>query len=121
TPDEADLVYVERRNGKTELRPLGEAGIHALDGVAEEMGLRRADLLQLQRMVLFVEGVHDQAVLEAYVGDVLRRERVLVLPMHGTHNAMALADSEILWELGIPVGVFTDNKLSWKSTDETSR
>lgn len=110
------LIHVQRRNGTTELHEV--RGRTDLDAIAADAGLTRADLLQLIRMILFVEGPHDQSVLDAYIGDQLSDARVLVLPMHGTHNAMALVEAELGRALGTPMAVLIDNATGRGTAEE---
>lgn len=62
----------------------------------DELGLAPADLLLLHRAVLVVEGTHDQAVLDALIGDELAELRVLVLPMRGGRLLATVVDSYLL-------------------------
>lgn len=93
--DDAHLVHVQRTEGRTVLSTVAGSDTESLDRLAVDAGLTRAELLQRIRMVLFVEGPHDRLVLDAYIGDQLHAARVLVLPMHGTRNALALVDSDL--------------------------
>jgi len=104
-----DLVHVQRIAGETRLAEVAATDVRALDVLAADLGISRADLLQRTRMLLFVEGPHDRSVLEAYIGEDLARARVKVVPMHGTDNALAIVDSELAAALGIPIGVVIDN------------
>lgn len=106
---DASLVAVRREGSRTTLTPVPDEGVGALDGFAKDVGLSRADLLQLHRTVLFVEGPHDEQVLTEMAGSDLRRARVLVVPIHGIDNALALVDSEIVHHLGLRVAVLADN------------
>jgi hypothetical protein len=80
-----------------------------LDAFAESFGLTAADLLQLSRLMLFVEGPHDEIVLRCFFGDVLDAAGVTVLVLHGAKNASMILESEIVVKVGIPVGVLVDN------------
>jgi hypothetical protein len=72
------------------------------------MGLSAAQLLSLARLILFVEGPHDVAVLDEFIGEVLQRNGIVMLPIHGTDNLMGLVESEVLGEFGIRLAVLTD-------------
>ncbi|MGP8208792.1 MAG: hypothetical protein ACLQVK_22530 [Acidimicrobiales bacterium] len=50
------------------------------------LGLTKADLPLLRGRVLFVEGPHDVAVLEEWLGRLLSAAGVRVIPTHGTKN-----------------------------------
>src|SRR5207248_2548482 len=67
------------------------------------------DLLQHTRLMLFVEGPHDEIILRAFLGDELDRARIRIVVLHGLHNVPALLDSELVEQLGIPLAVLADN------------
>jgi hypothetical protein len=98
------------------LRNLGEsvserwnpASEELVDQLAHQIGLTAGDLFMMSRFVLFVEGPHDLVVLEEFYGDLLRGCMVRLLPLHGANNISLLATSEIVWQMGIPIGVLTD-------------
>ena len=48
-----------------------------------DLGLNPTDVLSSRRGFLFVEGVHDELVLETLLGDELEAVGVEVLPLHG--------------------------------------
>jgi hypothetical protein len=81
----------------------------ALAGVAEEIGLRPADLLLLTRLFVFVEGPHDEAVLGGMFGEELERAGIRLIPIFGTDNAQAIVDSTVIHQLDIPLAIFADN------------
>jgi energy-coupling factor transporter ATP-binding protein EcfA2 len=83
----------------------------SLRRIKKEVGLSEADIFLFTRLALFVEGPQDQAVMEAFFGQELAQAGVLLIPFHGTRNATALGDAEVLWRLGTKVGVLTDNTL----------
>lgn len=82
--------------------------ISALDRVKEQIGLSAAELFLLTRLVLFVEGPHDVAVLGVMFGDRLRRAGVQMIPIHGVGNLPGLVDSEVVHALGLPMALVTD-------------
>jgi hypothetical protein len=65
---------------------------------AEPLGLSPADLLQLYRVFLLVEGSHDEAVLDVLVGDLLEQARTLVLPIRGARNLGSAIESQLLFD-----------------------
>lgn len=83
--EDARLFEVERHDGRRRLKPLPAIARNSLS----ELGLLPSDLLRRQRGILLVEGAHDQAVLEVLFGDEMRRLRVEVLPLRGTHQLSA--------------------------------
>ena len=74
--------------------PVGELGRRA-----REAGLTQAQLVQLTRKVLFVEGEHDKRVLDHLWGPDLRADRVEILPLRGKRNASAIMDAEFVSRL----------------------
>jgi hypothetical protein len=80
---------------------------------ADALGMSKADLLLLYRVVLIVEGQHDEVVLRSLLGDDLNRLGVLVLPLRGAKGAKSLADAAILARtLSAPIVVLFDNDRS---------
>lgn len=116
--DDADLVHVQVRAGKTHLRDVTSTDVRSTDALIADLGISRADLLQRTRMLLFVEGPHDRSIVDAYIGDLLTQARVKVVPMHGTDNAMALVDSDLATALDIPIGVLIDNATGVGTAEE---
>jgi hypothetical protein len=81
-----------------------------LDRFVHESGLsNRAQLIQLTRAVLVVEGEHDRLVIDRFFGKDLRQARVRVLPLRGAKNASAIADLELLRDLDVTLFVLFDN------------
>jgi len=103
------LVYCGRLDGGTSLEDIRGDLLRSLDRVKDDFGLSRADLLQLTRLALFVEGPHDVTVLEGLFGEELQAAGVRLFPIHGTKNALALVSSELIAALGIRAAVLTDN------------
>lgn len=62
------------------------------------LGLEPADLLQTYRVLLLVEGDHDEAVFKGLLGDALEEIRVRVIPFRGTHNAFSIVDATLIWD-----------------------
>jgi hypothetical protein len=85
--------------------PLGDE----LERVSGTLGLTKGDLLLLTRVALFVEGPHDQIILDEWFGEDLRVARVRVFPVHGVDNLTGLVDSEIVAALGIRIATLSDD------------
>ncbi len=62
----------------------------------DELGLEPADLFLLHRVILVVEGTHDEVVINGLIGDELRQARVLVIPMRGGRNLATVVDAHLL-------------------------
>lgn len=90
------LSRVER---KTKAFPLDGGRMVAIERSFGELGRTRADLIQLTRGVLLVEGEHDR----------LADAHVRVLQIRGSDNVMALVDADLLRTLDIPVFVMLDH------------
>jgi hypothetical protein len=58
----------------------------------------QSDLLRRQRVILLVEGLHDQIVLEGLLGDELRRSRVHMVPIRGGRQLPAALESQLLFD-----------------------
>lgn len=92
------------------VRPLKGQMLAAQGKLARDLGLTTGELLVSTRLVLVVEGTHDREFLYAFYGDRLREAGVIVLRMHGTHNAKAALDSEFwLNYSSIPFAIMMDN------------
>ena len=96
-------VLVTREDELTTLRELTGALDQELARVSESLGISAGELLLMTRLVLFLEGPHDQMILEEWFGQDLRAAGVRVYPVHGADNMPGLAESEITAALGIRI------------------
>lgn len=101
-------LVVLRNHSESVSEPWDPASEELVDQLAQQIGLTPGDLFMMSRFVLFVEGPHDLVVLEEFYGDLLRGCMVRLVPLHGANNVSLLATSEIVWQMGIPIGVLTD-------------
>ena len=77
---------------------------------ADALGISRADLLQLNQLILLVEGQHEMLIFGEMLGRELGRRRVLMVPLRGMFNLKAIVDLEILAHtLEHPVLAVLDN------------
>jgi hypothetical protein len=83
--------------------------LHRLDALADELGVDRSAILLVTRSFLIVEGVTDRKIINHFYGADLRRERVEIIPVHGTRRAKALPEAELLQRLNKPVAILFDN------------
>ncbi|MGO4246277.1 hypothetical protein AB4Y87_03610 [Paenarthrobacter sp. RAF54_2] len=67
-----------------------------LSSSATELGLAPSDLLQLTRVVVLVEGAHDEIVFDSVLGEDIRRARGRIIPINGAGHAKSIADARIL-------------------------
>ena len=82
------------------IRPFAGADVKRL----EELGLLPSDLLAMTRVILLVEGHHEEVIFESLIGDSLRRSGTYVLPMNKGSRLASVADSQVLFD-------FTDAKI----------
>lgn len=90
---ETRLLHVKRD-------PNGNTTVHELeDGLREHMeefGITPADLLQLHRTVIIVEGRHDQFILDRLLGRDLERCGALIVAMRGAKHLPGVIDAQLL-------------------------
>lgn len=81
----------------------GVTQVHSMDPQLLEqlrtgsLGAPVATVLQLCRLVLIVEGTHDEILVAGLLGDQLDELRALVIPMRGARRLAAVLDSELLF------------------------
>ena len=115
----ARLWHTSRVEGRVALSRLSTSELSQLS--PETLGVRRSDILLLTRTWLVVEGDHDEAVLEAWIGDELKIHMVRMLKMRGTHRALSVLDSQLLFDgTDAHVVVLTDNTRGPVVTRSTS-
>lgn len=105
------LRHVSRLQGfPTVLRPVDLGSSSLMSRSAESLGLSPSDLLQLTRVFVLVEGIHDEIVLSAALGSDLRRAGARIIPINGAGHARSIADARILFDATAASIVFvTDN------------
>jgi len=96
-------------SGLTRTESLSNVLAQHLDEQAELLGLSRAQLVQILRAVLVVEGAHDERVIEHFYGPAFRQDRIQVLPLRGTTKSKLLAEAEFLRALRLPMILLFDN------------
>jgi hypothetical protein len=105
----ARYVRLSRVARQTKAFPLDGGRMNAIERSFGELGLTRADLIQLTRGVLLVEGEHDRLVVQSFFGNDLADAHVRVLQIRGSDNVLALVDADLLRTLDIPVFVMLDH------------
>jgi energy-coupling factor transporter ATP-binding protein EcfA2 len=68
------------------------------DWYATELGITPADLLQMCRVIVCVEGEHDRIVVERLLGDDLDAGAGLCVPIGGAKALTSVADASILFD-----------------------
>ena len=82
----------------------------ALDERTSEAGLgSRAQLLQIARAFLIVEGAHDEAVVRHFYSHELDRHRIVLLPARGAQKVRSLIEAELLALLDVPMIILFDD------------
>lgn len=93
----ADLHHVSRLLGRaTSLRSVDLGTSLFTSQPAEVLGLSSADLLQLTRVFVLVEGVHDEKVLNVTIGNHVTNVGGRIIPINGARQARSIADARIL-------------------------
>lgn len=96
---DAVLHHVSRLRGySTVLRNVDLGTTSLTSETATNLGLAPSDLLQLTRVFMLVEGVHDEIVLNELIGDDIRRVGGRILPINGATHARSIADARILFD-----------------------
>jgi hypothetical protein len=70
--------------------------VSADEDLAQSLGWTRGELFTSLETILFVEGVADQRILEAFFSVQLRAAGILVSPIHGITKAPAIAAAELI-------------------------
>ncbi len=104
----ARTIVVHRTDGLTRTTEIEGGRLDRIERLADSMGLTRADIIQLTRGVLLVEGHHDRCVIEGFFGRELAEAHVRVLSLRGAHQVRGLADADLLLGLGIPLCLMLD-------------
>ena len=105
------LVYVFRHGDETRVRRLDPGNDSRMRDALEEMGAIRGEVLQSYSYLLLVEGIQDKTFLSVMFRDEILRDRILIVPFHGTYNIDSLKAFIEMFQniLGIPIGVLMDH------------
>jgi ABC-type Mn2+/Zn2+ transport system ATPase subunit len=101
-------VLVFQQEGSTRLRTMQGAPDNELAQFSEELGITKGELLLMTRLAVFVEGPHDQIILDEWFGEMLRAAGIRIFPVHGVDNMPGLAESEIVASLGMRMAAISD-------------
>lgn len=106
-----DHHRLKRRKGATRLSHYDARDRSTVEFVAHELGLTAAELLVNTNGLLFVEGRHDELILEAFFATQLESAGVRTIPFRGTENMMSIASMELVTNIftDLAVGVMVDN------------
>jgi energy-coupling factor transporter ATP-binding protein EcfA2 len=103
-----EYVRVRREYGVTRADVIDPQVLAAVDSYAISLGLSPADLLQLTRAALLVEGRQDRIVIEGLFGRELAERFVRILPLEGSDNSLAVLDAELLRQISVPLFLILD-------------
>lgn len=90
----ANVIEVRRGVPSSVVHRLDDVSRHSLN----DLGLNPSDLLRLTRVFLLVEGLHDEVLVERFLGARLREARVDVIPIRGGGRLASTADSRVLFD-----------------------
>jgi hypothetical protein len=96
--DDTAVFHITRAvaDGSARAEELTSVTQSDIGDAAELLGITPADLLQMTRTFVLVEGSHDQIVIEALIGDVLGACDARIIPIRGTKALASLLDTEVL-------------------------
>lgn len=95
--DSAHLYELTRLDGSNEASTIRELDRESSISL-QSLGLRPSDLLWMQRVILLVEGTHDQVLVETFLARELNAARAVVVPIRGGTKLPATVDSQVLFE-----------------------
>jgi hypothetical protein len=119
--DDVEYCLVGRDGSRTTRSRSISDDVWGVLGQADEFANigSRAQLLQVLRGLLIVEGAHDEAVLRHFFGSELAKSRIEVLAARGAKGVSALIDAEVVAMLDKPLAIlFDDIRLEMLSSDE---
>lgn len=90
----ANVIEIKRSGRSSVVQPLDAGSRDALSG----LGLNPSDLLRLTRVFLLVEGLHDEVLLDHFLGDRLREARIEMIPTRGGKRLAGTTDSRVLFD-----------------------
>lgn len=120
-PERATTCVVKRKGRETVVSELPP--VHGPDAVARardlgfELGMGHTALAQFTRAVLVVEGEWDRQLLYAFFLKDLAVQRILVVPLQGSEELLALADAAVIPALGVPVIALLDEVRATSPSD----
>jgi energy-coupling factor transporter ATP-binding protein EcfA2 len=89
----ANLLHVERVHGFARVRQLPDITADRVGSLAKRFGVSQATLMTMTRVLLFVEGPQDVALIKAWLNDELNAARSCVIPLQGTRGTPNIAEA----------------------------
>ena len=103
------LARTGEADAKSVLTEFQPDQLAATDLIAQEIGLNRGELLTMTRLLLWVEGPMDEAVLDGYFGSQGLRERgISVLLLQGARHTARILEASLLRFTDAEVAVWLD-------------
>lgn len=105
-------VLVDRDAGQVTIQPVPITNLDALDRefTRDRLGLTPGALLDMMRLAVLVEGLHDQLLFTECLGDALAQAMASVYAMRGAKGLRTVAEAELLFNgTSAPVLVVLDN------------
>jgi hypothetical protein len=94
------VLHVQRDSSGIRLAPLVAIARRGLESSwARELGLTSTELIQLVRVIVLVEGVHDVTVIGGLLSEKLGERRAWLLSLDGTRDLAHVAEARWLFEL----------------------
>jgi predicted ATPase len=116
---DAQLVHIyTTSDGVTEIEELNPE----LSSRVDEFGLDKSDLLQLCRLFVVVEGLHDEIVLKELFGTELSNAGIEVFCLRGLKNLKNSSDAQLLFKFTDANVIYvTDNENGFRIEEIWSR
>jgi predicted ATPase len=90
------FVEVRRQGGKSKLAPFEAHELTAYSEIAKDIGWDRGELLTSVRVLAFVEGQHDRAVLEELFSLPFHHAGVVLVPIAGVGRHAQIVEHDVL-------------------------
>jgi hypothetical protein len=90
------FVEVRREGGKSQLAPFEAHELTAYSEIAKDIGWDRGELLTSVRVLAFVEGQHDRAVLEELFNLPFHHAGVVLVPIAGVGRHPQIVEHDVL-------------------------
>jgi hypothetical protein len=98
---EVDKLHVTRGpDGHAVAKPMPLSFVQAFQNTEglKDLGLTLADLLQLVRVFVIVEGTQDKMVLDHLLADDLEKASAVVIPTGGAKTLPSILQASLIWE-----------------------
>ena len=106
------LVSRDPTDAQTMVQPITLATLDALDAELQrgQLGLTPGSLVELGHVVVLVEGLHDEQLIRAVLGEQLSQATARLFPMRGAKRLRSVVEARLLFEgTSAPILVVLDN------------